>query len=603
MARRKDAPRRRVFESLTEWIRSHERIAFLILSGTWGLFLYWRVLFNPFSSYDDFSQVVNNPGLGTWHEIVYHLRSNVWFTDDFKSTAGSYYRPLYWVSLTLDRKFWGLNPTGFHLTNLLLHWINGVLLFTVLRRLAIPFKVAAATPLIWLALPINSEVVAWIAGRAYCIAGLFILGSVLAAQRFLETKRTVFLAFYTLAAVCALLSHEAGILVLPLTILVAYATTKPLTRLPVFLYLTAIAAAALYFELKHLAGGSVMYYQSPALLPLGAFFFKYLAWLVAPVHMSIERSSNAPDHILNIQSLLAWAGVLGLFIAVLSMRKRWPIAAAGLTWMSIAILPFCGVVPIYQGMAERFLYFASAGLALTVAALCAKTPIERRSIVLGIVALWVVWGVSRLHSRLIDWSDPVLLYRSSLEASPNSTKLLYNLGAVQEKRGALVEAERTYQSVLLLQPNYEEAIAGLGNIRLRLNDPKHAAGFYKRALSIRPNDVGAVTNYAASLAELGDPQGAEQAYKRAIALSPMKDDAYCGLGVLLFQEGDFLGATVEFLKAQRIDPLDSTPYYDLGSVYAKFGRAEAAADQFSKALDLKPGDPDTIAALHALGSR
>jgi Flp pilus assembly protein TadD len=83
----------------------------------------------------------------------------------------------------------------------------------------------------------------------------------------------------------------------------------------------------------------------------------------------------------------------------------------------------------------------------------------------------------------------------------------------------------------------------------------------------------------------------------------MKDDAYCGLGVLLFQQGDFLGATVEFLKAQRIDPLDSTPYYDLGSVYAKFGRAEAAADQFSKALHLKPGDPDTIAALHALGSR
>jgi Flp pilus assembly protein TadD len=70
-----------------------------------------------------------------------------------------------------------------------------------------------------------------------------------------------------------------------------------------------------------------------------------------------------------------------------------------------------------------------------------------------------------------------------------------------------------------------------------------------------------------------------------------------------FQEGDSLGAADEFLKAQRIDPLDSTPYYDLGSVYEKFGQPVAAADQFKKALQLRPGGPDTVAALHALGSR
>jgi len=196
-----------------------------------------------------------------------------------------------------------------------------------------------------------------------------------------------------------------------------------------------------------------------------------------------------------------------------------------------------------------------------------------------------------------------LLYQSSLEASPNSTKLLYNVGAVSEQRGDLVAADRTYLAVLRRQSNFEPAIAGLANIRLRRNLPQQAAPLYRKAISIKPDDVLAATNYAASLQELGDLPDATAQYRRAIALAPTIDDAYCGLGVLLFQEGDSLGATAQFLKAQRINPIDPTPYYDLGSVYQKVGRPVAAANEFKKALDLNPGDPDALEALRALESR
>jgi protein O-mannosyl-transferase len=602
MQRRKHTRKSPISGSATEWLRLHQGRAFLILSGTWAFFLYWRALFNPFSSYDDFPQIVDNPALGTWQGVSLYLRTNVWFTHDFATTAGSYYRPLYWVSLALDRKLWGLHPFGFHLTNLLLHWVNSVLLFYALKRLRIPWQVATATPLLWLALPINSEVVAWIASRAYCLAAFFLLISVLCAQQFLEKRQTRFVAFYSLAAFCALLSHEGGILVLPLTILAASKVTEAFRRIPVLLDLAGVAVAALWLGLKHLTGGSALYYRSPALLPAGAFFFKYLGWMIAPVHMSIERSSNAPADILSLQTVLAWAGLLGILMAAFFLRRKWPVAAAGLIWMSIAILPFCGVVPIYQGMAERFLYYASAGLALGIVAFCYSAPDETRSIVVGVVALWALWGVWRLHVRLIDWSDPVLLYQSSLQASPNSTRLLYNLGAIQEKDGDLMHADLSYRAVLQRDSRFERALAGLGNVRLRRNDPRHAAEFYQRALSLKPDDDSTITNYAAALAELGDKAGAGRQYRRAIALSPMKDDAYCGLGVLLFQQGDTQGATGEFLKAQSLDGSDATPYYDLGSVYEKLGQATAAADEFRKALELDPGDPETIAALHALGA-
>lgn len=578
-------------------------LSFAVLSAGWVLLLYWRALLNPFSSYDDLTIIVNNPGLATWHGVLYYLHTNVSFVGDLKGSGESYYRPLSWVSLALDRKLWGLHPFGFHLTNLLLHWADGLLLFALLRKLRTSWRVAGCAALIWLALPINSEAVAWIAARAYCLAALFVLASGIFAVRCLEGRRVLFFALYALAALCGLFSHESGILVLPLTVLVAYALKKAAARAAMALYAIAIAAALFFFGLRHLLGGGAATSQHGAVLPAGLFYFKYLAWLALPLHMSMERSTNTPADHFSMLALLAWVGLLGFVAAALLLRRRQPVVAAGLAWMTVALLPFCGVVPIYQGMAERFLYFASAGFALLVAAALFAVPRRARPVAFALVAVWVLWGGLRLHLRLLDWGDPVRLYRSSLEASPRSVKLHYNLGAVSEQRGNLVQADLSYHSVLRLDPAYEPAIAGLGNVRLRLNDPKGAVKLYQKALAIRPDDLGALTNYAASLVELGELEQAEKQYRRAIALAPTKDDGYCGLGVLLFQEGNPLGAAVQFMKAQRVDPSDATPNYDLGAVYQSLGRLDAAAELFHKALELKPGDPDATKALRQIESR
>jgi Flp pilus assembly protein TadD len=585
------------------WISSNPTPVFLVISAAWVLTLYWRTIFNPFSSYDDMANIVTNARLSSWHAIIYYLRTNVSFVGDLRGSGESYYRPLYWISLALDRNLWGVSSVAFHLTNVVLHWLNGFLFFTLLKRVHVPRKVAACTALLWLALPINSEVVAWISARAYLLVALFALLSALFAESFLETKRTVTLGGYALTTLCALLCHEAGILVFPLTVLIGYALDKYWTRSAVALYCVAGADAAIYFGTRHLIGTSGQYRQPIAVAPFGIFFFKYLGWLVLPVRMSIERSTDTPLDRLSVAALAAWAGALAIFVIVFLLRRRWQMVAAAMAWTSVALLPFCGLVPIYQGMAERFLYFASVGVALLVTAIGFRMPSSARSIVLSIVAVWVLWGVWRLHGRLLDWSDSIRLYQSSLEASPNSTKLLYNVGAVSEQRGDLTTAGRSYLSVLRLEPNHEQAIAGLANVRLRADIPQQAAPLYRKALSIKPDDVLAATNYAASLQELGDLPNAAAQYRRAISLAPMKDDAYCGLGVLLFQEGDSLGATVQFLKAQKVNPSDPTPHYDLGSVYQKVGRPVAAANEFKKALDLNPGDPDAIAALQVLESR
>jgi protein O-mannosyl-transferase len=152
--------------SILRWCLAHETLTFLAIAIVWVLVLYRNAIGAPFV-YDDLDQILNNPALADWHTFVHRfLLAPVAFTTDFRGTGGYSYRPVYWITLTLDRHLWQLNPVGFHLTNLFLHIANGVLGFRLLRRLNISLIVAASTSILWLALPIHTETVAWISGRA-----------------------------------------------------------------------------------------------------------------------------------------------------------------------------------------------------------------------------------------------------------------------------------------------------------------------------------------------------------------------------------------------------------------------------------------------------
>ena len=182
--------------------------------------LFGRALFAPFV-YDDLDAIVNNPSLSPARFVHRFLLAPVAFTGNLRGFGGSSFRPLFWLSLALDRALWGLNPHAFHLTNLLLHVAAGFAGFRLLRALRLPLPLSAGTTLLWLSLPIHTEVVAWISARAYSLGTLFLFLALLAAVRFLRQRSLLSLALYALAASAALLSHELGLLLLPLSALIA----------------------------------------------------------------------------------------------------------------------------------------------------------------------------------------------------------------------------------------------------------------------------------------------------------------------------------------------------------------------------------------------
>ncbi len=615
-------------------VRSLAGLCFAVVSLGWVFLLYRNILAAPFV-YDDMSQIRDNPALASWASTLSYFHSSISFSNQYRGAGGSFYRPMFWLSLALDRHLWDLNAVGFHISNLLLHWLNGLLGFVLLRRLNVSFYLAAAASLVWLALPINAEAVAWISGRSLPLACFFLLSSLLAGLGYLRSPRLWLLIGYAAAFFAALLSHEAGVLGLPLMLLIAYCDDREFRPAWIKLCGAGLVAGVLYGIARQIAGAHLPSGR-PLLPAAGAIFAKYLYWMVVPLQMSIERSTSLPRE--TPLSMFAASGFLLVFlVSLLAIRRKLPAVAAGLTWLSIALLPFCGFIHLYQGMAERYTYLASMGLAFAVAVLAwqlrQQVGVHR---VVAMVCVWVLWGAWRLNARVLDFRDEETLYRTSLEATPDSSILLYNLGVVAAEAGRSEQAAAYYRRALALNPRYAsaalnlgnvlrgqghlpEAIAqyqaaitfdpknpdawmNLGNVYLETGSTTNARTAYQQAISLKPNNVEAFIDLGVLFQQLGDFAAAKQNYERAIAIDPSQPASYCNLGALLLRQGDREAATHQFLRAIEVDPIYAPAYFDLGVLYQQTGHPELAAPMYERALQLKPDYEHARANLEKLRS-
>jgi tetratricopeptide (TPR) repeat protein len=521
-----------------QWL-SHQLLCFAVLSALWILLLYSKVLHAPFV-YDDIGAIVQNPTLASLHSTVTHFcTSPTWFTNSFRGPGGMTYRPLFWISLAMDGALWGLdNSGGFHFMNLVLHWANGLLLFSLLKGLTTSSRIALISALIWITLPINSEVVAWISARSYLLCSLFILMSLNAALVYLRGKDSRILVGYFFCALAALLSNEAGALLLLLIAVLFCAVRGGSRKEWIILASLLLTADLLCVALRMLVG--VHGAKGPsAFWSIGIEFAKYLQWMILPLQMSVERSTSTPVNASSTVAVLACIGLIAYVGIVLAVRRKNPPFAIGLLWIGVALLPYCGIVFIYQGMAERYEYLASVGLALVAAALVAKPETGWRRVAAGCVVLWMLWGVWRLRSRTNDWTDPVLLYQNSLRATPNSPTLPLDLAS----------------TLMTVGLSYEQA---------------------------------------------GDTSGAEQQFKRAIDYAPQEIAPYNDLGILLFRQKRENEAIQYFQKAMAIKPLDPAPYFNLGVLFQETGRDDVALAFYKKVLQLQPQDTDTITQISKL---
>lgn len=569
----------------------------------WTTILYFPALSNPFV-YDDQSQIAKNPNINSLRAVSVYFRQPSAFDQAFGPQPGTFYRPFFWLSLMIDNKISGRSPDFFHATNLVIHALNGILIFLIFRRWftgLLPLMAGLA----WLSLPIHTEVVAWISGRAISLATFFVLLDVFCALKYAERRSWKYLLLMTLASGAALLSHEAGIVGPLVAILTTVVCSPPgrRWRSTINVIVAVSIPLASYTVLR-----KGVFHQPPVsfqpfaeiLLRAPVSIAKYVWWTIYAPAMSMERSTELIA--LRFRSwtyFAAWLTIAGLTAIGISLRRYVPLFAAGLVGAAIALMPFAQVLKLYQSMAERYTYMASIGIVLAIVAILAAVVSKLRWPAWGPIVVLAVWIALSFMPRIQAWSSESELYHTSLIASPKSAVLHLNLGVLSDEAGNVGSAATSYQAAIGLQPSFLQAHINLANLYMKSGRLDDAATEYKQVLVYDPGNLGAQLKLGQLLAMRGDYDSALSLLMQLVKEHPDSHEAETDLGIVLYQKKD-PAARDHFERALQMKPDSASAAYNLAILEEDSGHLEAARKLYQQVLRYHPGDVDAAQALKRL---
>ena len=503
------------------------------LAADLAALVYLSALRNPFV-YDDLLGVVRHAGLLDAGGVLAVLRDNL-------------FRPVVSLSFAVDHVLWDLQPRGFHFTSLLLHALNTALLFVLARRAVADWRdrvpaaapddlgadVAAAVAAGLFAVhPLLSEAVGYVSGRGDVLAATFVLLALLALRTGVRRPRALALGLGLM--IVGALTKEVAVVV-PVVALAAdrllldgdaaARRRRLLTwHLPVIGVAGALglarAASFFWIERSLTSGAAWPNFQAQV-----SIVWRYVALLLAPIGQSIVHF--VPPAVTPVDACAVAAALALLAVGVLTwrLRRRQPLIAFGVVWFLTFLAP-AAAVALYEPMAERRIYLASAGFFLVVAALAAGlwTRAGRPARVAGVTAFVVVLAVlgALTLARNLVWRDAETLWRD-----------------------ATVKAPRAWRSH-----------AGLANALGELGRCDEALPEFETALRLSPQPE-VYTNYGICLAAARRVPEAARAFTRALDLDPRQAMAHHNLGLLALHAGDLEGAHAHFLRAVSINPHDA----------------------------------------------
>ncbi len=542
------------------------------------------------------------------------------------------YYPLVHTGFWLEYHLWELDPYGYHLVNVLLHAFGAVLLWLLLRRLALPGAWFAA--MIFALHPINVESVAWITERKNVLSGLFYFASMLAYLRWAgigeqpapgpakaprrgrpEMPGWPLYAASLALFLCALLSKSVT-LTMPAAVLLLLWWKRGrvggkdiLPLLPFFAAGIASGLLTLWMEVTHVgASGAEWSLTLLQRLLLAGRILWFYAWKIFwPAQQCFIYPRWEIDAGAWWQYLFPAGAVFALVFFWLMRRRlgRGPLTA--LLFFAVTLSPalgFFNVYPMrYSWVADHFQYLAGIGLVVLACSWAASrlagagSGARRLMAIAGLVLLAVLGTLSWRQGHA--YADRETLWRDTLVKNPDAWIAHNNLAGLLTESGRYAEAIEHYTDTLRLRPDDPDVHANLGLTLAGTGNLDAAAAEYRLALDAQPDSA----ELHARLAELEDERGnLEQVvehYREALRIEPGNAPRHTRLGVALAGLGRTAEAIAEYRQALNLDPTLADAHNNLGASLADMGQIPEAVAQYLEALRL---DPDSADARVNLGN-
>jgi tetratricopeptide (TPR) repeat protein len=531
-----------------------------------------------------------------------------------QSPSQGLYRPLTVSTYALNYAMRGLNPTGYHVVNVLLHALATALLFRLLARLFGPGFAPAAAAVLFAVHPIHTEAVANIAGRAELLAfvGIMMCCNAYERARLADAAGrtrtcTAWIAVCVAGYLIGAFSKEIGA-VAPAAVLLTEALLPHRRwlfgrrRAGLLAFGSLIAAAGAYLALRAVAtsGDESAGLWRAATTPeriatavrisgeyVGLLAFpRTLVAEYAPADTPIARSFAEPG-------VLLGSVILGVLLAgAIVAWRRLPLLAWGVGFAAITFLPASNLLlPIGIVKAERILYSPSAGFVCVVAALLGQLATRARLRPVAGIALTAITLAlgGRTWARNADWRDPDTLCDATLAASPQSPIFNTHLATRLAGQGRRQEARERFEFVLSIAPRSFNAVFRLGRLELEEHNYARAIEWLERAAGLRPDAADVQEQLGKAYAAVGDHERAAACFDRVRVLAPGDPGGYLLLVRAQLNRKQPEAALPVITEALRRFPNHALTHLFAGWVYSELGRADEAAAENRRALELDPG--------------
>jgi Flp pilus assembly protein TadD len=555
--------------------------------------------------WDDDAYIINNELLTApngWQRI--------WFSLD----SPSQYFPLTYSTFRIEHALWGLNTTGYHWVNLVLHVGNALLIWAVLARLGVPGSWLAAA--IFALHPVQVESVAWITERKNVLMGFFFLLTLLAWIAFVDGRTRRPWIFYSLALILYVLalSAKATACTLPAALfLILWLQKKPITMrrlmqiVPFVVLGIGMGLLAVWWEHFHQGTSrDVFTFLSPIeriLVASRAVWF-YLSKIFWPSNLTFiyPRWNISPSDLLNYIWLLAGIGAcLAIYFLRRYVGRSVEVAAAFFVATLGPVLGFIMLFTfLYTFVADHYQYLACIGpIALASAGVVSLSDkfARYRAVILS-AALLVVASLATLTWRqAATYTDIETLWRTTLARNPECWMAHTNLGLVLLQKGKIDDSIAQYRSALQMQPDSWDAEYNLGTALLGKAQVDEAILHCERAVRMRPTDPDAQVALGNALFQKGRVDEAIAHYQEAITAQPEHFLARYTLGHALLEKGDLGGAIEVCRSALLLRPSDVDCQTTLAIALEEKGNPVEAIQHYQKALELAPRAVPTLTNL------
>ncbi|MBI9089877.1 MAG: tetratricopeptide repeat protein [Desulfobacterium sp.] len=599
---------------------------FIILFFTVGV--YSNSITNEFTNWDDDQLILENLSIRSLD--IDNLKKI------FTPVKGHTFQPVRDLSYALDYALWELNPYGYHLHSIFLHWAAALLLFLTLLRIIpnliridenMPQKggistgavvyISLMTTLLFVVHPVNVEAVSWLSGRKYTLVGFF---SFLSFYLFTGSEKkgwtgALFRAGSFLSVVLAIFSSPFGLMIPFLFLLYDLCRVRKeeglyfvfKARVAVYApYLAALAVSGMLFWGSLLGGGAGGAVSAhPFGRPVYTFYtmlrvlFDYARNLILPLWLNnryIDFISNTLYEGKVIASLIC--GLLIFFFLWRSYKKGERIYLFCAGWFVLTFLPASNIIPVSIKMADRYIYIASVGLFLffsyALYRFCVASPLGKKSRALKYGLLFVpvlillFLSVISINRNMV-WENSIALWENSLAHGSRNLVAHKNLGKAYAEAGNFQKAITHYKYGLSINPDMSTLHSNLGKVYTSLGRNGDALVSYFRSLELTPMASDVHNNLGNIFLGMKQFEKATFHLEKAASLDPGSAEAFNNLSLLYTQYGDVEKALVCGKKAVALNPDLAAAYNNLGKVYAVMGKYNKALDNFRHCLDLDPG--------------